>query len=524
MKNMRRFKRGLILILSLALVIVAGCQAIQGVDFNAALKNALKVTSAESKQSVELKLLMNEEAYEGMAEEEIALMKLFSNMKIQLDSVKVQDASHASYAGKLLLGDSVSIGFSIKQSDTTAVIEVEGAKLPIVIDVTGAGIGSMLGTAELDEAAAGSDEAVTEIGKEMMDSATSFFINNLPNPDKISVNAVQEPINGVTTSLFHVKAEMSGTEIWAWIKKYVDVLASDREGLETFVKQIVAIMNSHPELWEEIGVNPFEQSGLDMPTTDDMVKEMTDELEAMFVSLQEELKAMEEEGGEDLKAVFNDNSSIKAELYVDSKMDIRKQSIDVTLKPSERALFPLDGLSLHMESEMWNVNGKVQADAPVVPENAIHAEQLDSMQGYQFLRMFDKQSAAYSLLDQLGIGEQIVELSVESRRYPAIVTPKYVTIIPLRIVAEQLGATVKYDKKTKNVTVYDEATNTTIVLKEGSDRVTVNGKAAKWSFVTKSVDGALYVAGRDFAKALGAKVRWDDSWGSDTFVIEREVH
>lgn len=525
MKSMKRFKRGIILILSLALVIVAGCQAIQGVDFNTVLKNTFKVTSAESKQSVELKLLMNEEAYEGMPEEEIALMKLFSSLKIQLDSVKIQDASHASYAGKLIVGDNVSIGFSIKQSDTTAVIEVEGAKLPIVIDVTGSGIGSMLGTAELDAAAADSDEeAVTAIGKEIMDSATSFFIDNLPNPDKLSVNAVQEPINGVTTSLFHVKAELSGTEIWAWVKKYVDVLASDRDGLESFVKQIVAIMNSHPELFEEMGVDPFEQSGLDMPTTEDMIKEMTDELEALFVSLQDELKAMEEEGGEDLKHIFNDDSSIKAELYVDSKMDIRKQAIDLTLKPSEQALFPLDGLSLHVESEMWNVNGKVEADVPVVPEKAVYSHELDAMQGYQFLRLFDKQSAAYGLLDQLQIGKQTVELPVDYSRYPAIVTPKYVTIVPLRTVAEQLGATVKYDKKTKSVTVYDEVANTTIVLKEGSDRVTVNGKAKTWSFVTKSVDGTLYVAGRDFANALGAKVRWDDSWGSDVFVIEREVH
>ncbi|MCM3629288.1 copper amine oxidase N-terminal domain-containing protein [Paenibacillus glycanilyticus] len=522
---MKRFKRGIILILSLALVIVAGCQAIQGVDFNTVLKNTLKVTSAESKQSVELKLLMNEEAYEGMPEEEIALMKLFSNMKIQLDNVKVQDATHSSFAGKLLLGDSVSIGFSIKQADTTAVIEVEGAKLPIVLDVSGSGIGSMLGTGSLEDADASSDEdALTAIGKEITDSATSYFIDNLPNPDKISVNAVQEPINGVNTSLFHVKAELSGTEIWSWVKKYVDVLANDREGLETFVKQIVTIMNSHPELWEDIGVNPFEQSGLDMPTTEDMIAEMTDELEELFVSLQEELKAMEEESGEELKQIFNDDSSIKAELYVDSKMDIRKQAIDVTLKPSEQALFPLDGLSLHIESEMWNVNGKVEADAPVVPEKAIRLDQLDTMQGYQFLRMFDKQSDAYALLDQLQIGQQTVELSVESRLYPAIVTPKYVTIIPLRKVAEQLGATVKYDKKTKNVTVYDEATNTTIVLKEGSDRVTVNGKPATWSFVAKAVDGTLYVAGRNFANALGAKVHWDDSWGSDTFVIEREVH
>lgn len=525
MKSLKRFKRGIILILSLALVIVAGCQAIQGVDFNTVLKNTLKVTSSESKQSVELKLLMNEEAYKGMPEEEIALMKLFSNLKIQLDSVKVQDASHASYAGKLLVGDNVSIGFSIKQSDTTAVIEVEGAKLPIVLDVSGSGMGSLLGTAGLDDTEAGSDEeSLTAIGKEMLDGATSFFIDNLPNPDKISVNAVQEPINGVTTSLFHVKAELSGTEIWAWVKKYVDVLASDREGLETFVKQIVAIMNSHPELWEDIGVNPFDQTGLDMPTADDRIKEMTDELEAVFVSLQEQLKAMEEEGGEDLKHIFNDDSSIKAELYVDSKMDIRKQAVDITLKPSEQALFPLDGLSLHMESELWNVNGKVEADAPVVPEQAIYTDELDAMQGYQVLRLFDKQSAAYALLDQLHIGKQSVELSVDYDRYPAIVTPKYVTIIPLRTVAEQLGAAVKYDKKSKNVTVYDEATNTTIILKEGSDRVTINGKEATWSFVAKSVDGTLYVAGRDFANALGAKVRWDDSWGSDTFVIEREIH
>ncbi len=137
---MRRFfarpSKLIVLLLVFTLVFVAGCQSISNLDFNTVLKNSLKVESSESKQSVELKLLLDEAAYDGLSKEDLALMKLVSNLKLQFDNVKMQDSSHVSFDGSLILGDTTSIKFSLKMSDTLAVMELEGAKHPFVLDLT----------------------------------------------------------------------------------------------------------------------------------------------------------------------------------------------------------------------------------------------------------------------------------------------------------------------------------------------------------------------------------------------------
>lgn len=521
-------KRGLILILALALVVVAGCQAVGGVDFNTALKQSLKVTSMEGKQSLELKLLVNEQAYKDMPEEDLALIQLISNLKLQIEDIKVQDATHASYKGKLALGEALSIGFSLKMSDTTAVVELEGAKAPFVIDLSEAGLSAMMGmpVSTTGTVTAEDQQSMTALGHQLIDSAGTFFINNLPNPENLSVKAVSEPINGVSTSLMHINAELDGPAIWAWVKKYVDALAADTKGLETLITSVITIMSDHPELWEAAGtVNPFEQPELDGPTKEETIKQTVKELSQMLIQLQAQIKVLETEQKESIDSFLNKDTKIKTDIYVDSKLDIRKQIIEATIKPAEQLMFPIDGIVIRSENEQWNVNGTVKADAPVVPEVAFKLEQLMSMKGYQALRMFDDKSAVYGLLkNQFKLGHQIVALYPDYDDFPPIVTPSYATIVPLRVIAEELGATVGYDKKTKAITVFDEATNTTIVLKEGSDMVTVNGKTVKWAFpATTPLKGTLYVSARGLADAFGAKIYWESYDDEQVFYVEREV-
>lgn len=525
-KKVGMAKRGIMLFIALALVFVAGCQAMGNVDFNKMLKNSLKVTSLEGKQSLELKLLLNEDAYEGVPEEELALIQLISNVKVQLDDIKVQDQEHASYKGKLIFGESTSIGFSLKQSAKAAIIEIEGANAPIVLDLTEEGLTSLLGVAPDEETAAALDEeSLAAMGQQIIDGVGSYMIDNLPNPDKLSVTTVSEPINGVSTSLVHIQAELDGPQIWAWVKKYLDALVADRAGLDTMIANVLTILSQNPAVWEALGtVNPLEQTQLDGPTNDELIKEAADELSELLLSLQDQIKQMEETDQETLDQLFNTETKIKADVYVDSKLDIRKQVVEATIKPGE-LLFPLDGIVIRSESEQWNVNGTVKADEVVVPEQAVSVDDLLYAESYELLKLFNKESVAYDILkNKLHVGLQTVALYPDYDYNPPIVTPAYITIIPLRDVAEQLGAEVDYDKKTKSISVYDSATNTTVVLKENSDTIVVNGKTVKWAFPAKTIDGVLYVPARDFANLLGATVQWSTFYGDEkVFIIQREV-
>lgn len=535
-KKFGRSSKLLALLLTLTLVFVAGCQAIGNVDFNTVLKNALKVTSSEGKQSIELKMLLDEQAFVGLPEEEVALMKMVSSLKLQLDNVKMQDSSHLSLDGSLIFGDATSIKFSLKMSDKLAVMELEGAKQPFVLDLTSesllglTGIPVLPGANEETPAAPGLDEAsMTALGHQIVDTIGAYAINNLPNPERIEVKPAIEPINGISTSLTHVHVDLNGPEIWTWLKKYVDALVADRAGLDKMIAGVFEILASNPEVWAAVGiVNPLQEGGLDAPTPEEMVKEASNAVAVLLTELQAELKLMEAEEKETLDEVFSKNLTIKADVYIDNKLDIRKQVYELSYVPSanpELAVLPLKGLSIKVESEAWNVNGTVKAEVPVASESAIRAEQLFTMQGYQILKHFDEKSTIYDLLkNKLHIGKQSMSWFTDDEYNPPIVTPVGVTIIPLRDTAEQFGAVITYDPKTKGIKVFDEATNTTIVVKIGSDKAVVNGKTVKWAFPVTVVDGAAYVPARNLASALGAKISWTDFYEDvKIFKIEREV-
>lgn len=532
-KRLGRPSKLMLLLLALVLVFVAGCQAIGGVDLNAVLKNTLKVTSSESKQTVAFKLQLDEEAIGDLLDEEVAITKLLSNVELQFDHVKIQDSSNASFDGKLTLGDSTSIGFSMKMNESKAIVEIEGAKQPFILDMTGASLTELTGIESTATAPAASEESLTALGRALIDTVGGYAIDNLPNPEKIDVKPITETINGESVALMQVHAEMDGKAIWAWVKKYVDALVADQAGLEKMIKGIVEVLSSNPDVWEALGtVNPFEESGeLDAPTTEELIQQAIDEAIVMLKELQAELKAMETEDPESIETMLGDNLNVKADVYVDSKLDIRKQALELSYtlpaeedEEQELTFFPIKGFTLSSVSELWNVNGDVKADAVVVPASGVDENQLLELSDYQFMKLFKDDSVVYDILrNKLHLNRQSVSFYTESDYNPPIVVQGGITIVPLRSIADEFGGVLTYDPKTKAITLVDEATNTTIVLKIGSDKVLVNGVSATWSFPVTSIDGTAYVPARHLSNALKAKLGWGDFYGEKILLIEREV-
>ncbi|MMZ62061.1 hypothetical protein D1872_242470 [compost metagenome] len=91
---------------------------------------------------------------------------------------------------------------------------------------------------------------------------------------------------------------------------------------------------------------------------------------------------------------------------------------------------------------------------------------------------------------------------------------------PLRYVAEELDAEVKWEPETKQIKIIDDITGGEIVLTAGSNKAQVNGKTVNLSqppFVHK--DGTTYIPLRFIAESLGATVAVDEyGW----ITIERE--
>ncbi|MFF2885313.1 copper amine oxidase N-terminal domain-containing protein [Paenibacillus sp. NPDC057967] len=537
MKKWLNARRLSMLLLAMTILIAAGCQSVGGLDLNQTLKNSLKTTSSESKSTLEFKLNLDEKAIkdaienEEATDEDVALIRLFSNVKLELHQLQ---ASHTrlSVEGKLTLGEQpVSVGFSAKADEKTLVVELEGAKQPFTFDLTGETYLELNGI-DAEEAALpeGAEESLTKLGFDMMDIVSHYGITNLPNPKDLKVTPVSEPINGVETGLMHVQFSLDSKGLWDWAGSYLDALIADREGLQAMVKGILELFESNKALLESLGETDLLGTGtLDAPTLEEQAEEAAGMLTEELVYLRDEMKSLEKEDKESLDAFFNEALKLNVDVYVDSSLHIRKTQYDLSYTSADTVQemgLPFTGLSLKLNTEQWDVNGDVKPAAPVVTEDAITLEEAEYMQGYDVVKLFEEDSFIYDLLkNKMHITYQAYYGFPESFYNPPIVMPGYITMVAVRDVAEDFGAEVTYDPKTRTITVADRGTDTKIQFQSGSDKVIVNGVKEVWPLPATVIEGTTYVPARKLAEALGATIEWKTFYedGDKVLVIEREL-
>ncbi|REE92888.1 copper amine oxidase-like protein [Paenibacillus taihuensis] len=539
-----------LLVLALVLIVTAGCQALGGVDFNAMLKQTLKVTSYESNQKLEMKLLVNNDSLAELPKEEQELFNLISNISVQLDNTKTSKNGELSAEGKLSLGEK-TIGFKLAMDQKLVSLNLDGAKKPIVIHLPQ----PEAGAAGAASTTAASQESLTETGMKMLDSISGFTIDNLPNPTHLSVDAGQDTINGESVIGMKIHAELTGTELLDWMKSYIDALLKDQEGMKSMITGVYEALASQADALQSSGAAAEVESIFgSLPEEDESANQIDQaiaEITDMLTQASEELKTTDPEDQKVVDGIFTKDTYVKGDVFVDSKLDIRKSVIEASIKPdltaldemtaadqaagsddedainviqADRSDIPFEGVWFRMTTERWNVNGDVVPVKPEAPAGAFDMDQAGNMQGYDVLRQFEPNSVVYGLLhNQLHISKQAVSLDLNYSRPAPILTPAGVTLVPMRAVAESLGAKISKDASGK-LHVIDPATNGDIVLKVGSSSVVVNGKTEKWSFPPTVVNGTTYVPARPFIAALKGSLSWEKSYFGDgnMIVITRE--
>lgn len=83
------------------------------------------------------------------------------------------------------------------------------------------------------------------------------------------------------------------------------------------------------------------------------------------------------------------------------------------------------------------------------------------------------------------------------------------TLVPLRGLAESLGFAVQYDPAEQKITLNKD--QTTILLWLDSTRVVVNGQETSIDVPAKAISGRTFVPVRFVAENLGARVSWDEA-------------
>ena len=91
---------------------------------------------------------------------------------------------------------------------------------------------------------------------------------------------------------------------------------------------------------------------------------------------------------------------------------------------------------------------------------------------------------------------------------PPIVDSGY-TLVPLRVIAENMGATVDYNGATKGIAIQKE--QNIIKLQVGSKNATINGVSTTLQMPARVVNGNTLVPLRFVSESLGAQVDWIES-------------
>jgi hypothetical protein len=81
------------------------------------------------------------------------------------------------------------------------------------------------------------------------------------------------------------------------------------------------------------------------------------------------------------------------------------------------------------------------------------------------------------------------------------------TLVPVRYLAEALGAQINWDAATQKVTITKGGT--TMELTINSTTITVNGKASQLDAAPLLVNGRTFLPARYIAEALGYTVQWN---------------
>jgi len=563
----RGWKMRLCLLVAVVLLVMTGCQAIGGVDLNKALLNSMEVQSMEGSGTVELELIADEafwkDEYSG---EEMALMKLFKNVKLSLDSIKMESKEKMSLKGALEISKG-KIPFEVSMTPEQLVFKPEGAVKPFVMDLTG-----------MEQ---GTNEKLTALVAELQTKLQnpdvvrplySYLVNGLPNPKSIKLDNVQETINGQSVSLYKVSAELKGNELLDWIRRYILALMQDDKGMkEAIAKLYDALEPTIRGMVEESKAN-LDRLGMggigemDSDAEVDIIDEyvygemqdeydmgdtgllglynsvpflgsigsLLDDRETAIEFIHTELKqvmvfvlvGLEEAKKQDdgsMSQVLNDKTSIKSSIYVDSGLKIRKSETEFTLAPTLEESVGLQAVKVKSSFSSWKINEPVKADV-LSGEGGFAVEEIG--EPMSMLRNIDKSSLLYQVLrDDLKLTRKMVffNLSYAEFMHPSMRPYKEnnVTMVPVRYFGEQLGAKVEWDPIQEVVTLTDEVGGTVIILPLDSKEAKVNGKKVELEMPAVERDGSVYVPLRFAAESLGGKVEWNEELELITVTIER---
>ncbi|WP_339167728.1 copper amine oxidase N-terminal domain-containing protein [Paenibacillus sp. FSL R5-0341] len=388
--------------LVLLMVVLTGCQAVGGVDVGKAMANGASIKSGESRQSMNINI---EPATDLATEKDLEMIELINSISLDIDQAKMKDAKTASIKGTFSM-EGTKLPFHLSMNESQLVIDLDGAQKPLYISLDTFQDAQALPMVDMKAL----EKQLEEISPKLFSFVLKHLSNpkNISvtpvqesvNGEALSLSKLHLEVSGeemlamVKPFLTSISKDEQGLKelIGDLYDVFYPVLEAVNEvegGGDETLNSIV------PESKDEAVASLYA-----------MIKVG---LDGMLVNYDQELNNLLNEDP-DLKTLFGTETKLKLDFYLDSKLDIRKQNFELKVAIPASDELPLKSVTLSGDSEQWNIGGTVAVDEVDVSGGVMDLMKDDITPGQMLRNFDSNSLAYQLLKDEAGITSKSVVL------------------------------------------------------------------------------------------------------------------
>ncbi|MDQ0723619.1 hypothetical protein QF049_004880 [Paenibacillus sp. W4I10] len=388
--------------LVLLMVVLTGCQAVGGVDVGKAMANGASIKSGESRQSMNINI---EPAKEFATEKDLEMIELINSISLDIDQAKMKDAKTASIKGTLSM-EGTKLPFHMSMNESQLVIDLDGAQKPLYISLDtfqDAQALPMVDTKALEKQLEELSPKLFSFVLKHLSNPKNISVTPVQetvNGEALSLSKLHLEVSGeemlamVKPFLTSISKDEQGLKdlIGDLYDVFYPVLEAVNEvegGGDETLNSIV------PESKDEAVASLFAiiKVGLD----------------SMLVNYDQELNNLLNETPE-FKTVFGTDTKLKMDFYLDSKLDIRKQNFELKVALPASEDLPVNSVTVSGDSEQWNIGGTVAVDEVDVSGGVMDLMKDDITPGQMLRNFDSNSLAYQLLKDEAGITSKSVVL------------------------------------------------------------------------------------------------------------------
>lgn len=373
-----------------------------GVDVGKAMANGASIKSGESRQSMNINI---EPAKEFATEKDLEMIELINSISLNIDQAKMKDAKTASIKGTLSM-EGKKLPFHLSMNESQLVIDLDGAQKPLYISLDtlqDAQALPMVDTKALEKQLEELSPKLFSFVLKHLSNPKNISVTPVQesvNGEALSLSKLHLEVSGeemlamVKPFLTSVSKDEQGLKdlIGDLYDVFYPVLEAVNEvdgGGDETLNSIV------PESKDEAVASLYAiiKVGLD----------------SMLVNYDQELNNLLNETPE-FKTVFGTGTTLKLDFYLDSKLDIRKQNFELKVALPASEDLPVNSVTVSGDSEQWNIGGTVAVDEVDVSGGVMDLMKDDITPGQMLRNFDSNSLAYQLLKDEAGITSKSVVL------------------------------------------------------------------------------------------------------------------